>query len=230
MKTIFVSPNPCLSACVNLRAYELGVSRVYVLSCIHLTRLWCGSTLDNACFRSAGGCMHTFEEHGWEWDTGIHYVGRIGKKDEVSRVLLDSVTDGCVEWEPLADSFDVVQVGDHRYRLASGRKRFLQALLDQFPNDHAAIHGYFEHMKRSKNSSGAVVFLPKIMDLLPAPIKMLINLKEAIAPFSREYCDKTALEVVQSLTDNKVHWYFFGRMCGTVCVCVCVCLCLSPLV
>eukprot|EP00163_Fabomonas_tropica_P032540 TRINITY_DN822_c0_g2_i2.p2 TRINITY_DN822_c0_g2~~TRINITY_DN822_c0_g2_i2.p2 ORF type:complete len:146 (+),score=26.47 TRINITY_DN822_c0_g2_i2:53-439(+) len=34
----------------------------------------------------AGGCSHTFDEHGWEWDVGIHYIGRM--HDDTAREYL----------------------------------------------------------------------------------------------------------------------------------------------
>ena len=33
----------------------------------------------------AGGCTHSFVEHGYEFDTGVHYVGNIEKRRENSR-------------------------------------------------------------------------------------------------------------------------------------------------
>jgi hypothetical protein len=44
----------------------------------------------------AGGCTHTFEDKGYEFDTGLHYVGRIEKYKN----LLDLVSGGgrSVEW------------------------------------------------------------------------------------------------------------------------------------
>ena len=37
----------------------------------------------------AGGCTHSFVEHGYEFDTGVHYVGNIEKR----RKILDLITD-----------------------------------------------------------------------------------------------------------------------------------------
>ena len=45
----------------------------------------------------AGGCTHTFEEGGVEFDTGVHYVGNIAKR----RKYLNFITDTPVEWDQL---------------------------------------------------------------------------------------------------------------------------------
>ena len=45
----------------------------------------------------AGGCTHTFEEGGVEFDTGVHYVGNIAKR----RKYLNLITDTPVEWDQL---------------------------------------------------------------------------------------------------------------------------------
>lgn len=41
----------------------------------------------------AGGATHAFEEHGYEFDTGIHYIGNIEKRQK----YLDLVTDAPLE-------------------------------------------------------------------------------------------------------------------------------------
>ena len=35
----------------------------------------------------AGGCMHCFEDKGYEFDTGIHYVGRVEKYGQLLNLL-----------------------------------------------------------------------------------------------------------------------------------------------
>ena len=48
----------------------------------------------------AGGCTHTFEDRGFEFDTGLHYIGgRIWEKGRGNRVLLDRLSTGrAVHW------------------------------------------------------------------------------------------------------------------------------------
>ena len=54
-----------------------------------------------------GGCLHTFEEKGYEFDVGLHYVGgQVGDKRAPLRRLFDLVTGGATEWCRLDDNFD----------------------------------------------------------------------------------------------------------------------------
>jgi len=55
-----------------------------------------------------GGNLHTFTEKGYEFDTGLHYVGgKIGHKRSSTRKLMDYISDGIVEWEAMDDDYDV---------------------------------------------------------------------------------------------------------------------------
>ena len=53
----------------------------------------------------AGGNLHTFQEAGYEFDTGLHYVGgKIGDKTSELGMQMGYITDGQVEWVPLVRS------------------------------------------------------------------------------------------------------------------------------
>lgn len=56
----------------------------------------------------AGGCLHTFVEDGFEFDTGIHYIGEMRSKSAF-RVLVDQATEGQVAWAPLDAVYDTVR-------------------------------------------------------------------------------------------------------------------------
>jgi all-trans-retinol 13,14-reductase len=51
----------------------------------------------------AGGALHTFYEHGYEFDTGVHYIGEMGSQTKV-KTLLDQITEGQLEWAKKDDS------------------------------------------------------------------------------------------------------------------------------
>jgi all-trans-retinol 13,14-reductase len=63
----------------------------------------------------AGGCLHTFNEGGYEFDTGIHYVGEMLSKGAL-RFLVDQVTNGQVSWAPLKPVFDTVSRFLHAFQ------------------------------------------------------------------------------------------------------------------
>ena len=45
----------------------------------------------------AGGCTHTFEDKGYEFDTGVHYIGNIKKRKKI----LDLITEPKIEWDKI---------------------------------------------------------------------------------------------------------------------------------
>lgn len=56
----------------------------------------------------AGGCTHTFEDGGFEFDVGLHYIG--GKLDQFAsplRRLWSVVSDGHLEWTPSDTTYDI---------------------------------------------------------------------------------------------------------------------------
>ncbi|KAM8795383.1 all-trans-retinol 13,14-reductase-like [Eudromia elegans] len=103
----------------------------------------------------AGGCCHTFEERGCEFDVGIHYVGQM-HEGSMLRVALDQLTDGQLAWQRLADPYDVVCLGGREYRLRAGKAAFAAALEEQFPAETAAIR---EFMRLSKLAARHVALL-----------------------------------------------------------------------
>ena len=57
----------------------------------------------------AGGCCHTFIDKGYEFDVGIHYIGEVNPGN-INRTLLDQITEGQLDWAPLEDMYDIVQI------------------------------------------------------------------------------------------------------------------------
>ena len=58
----------------------------------------------------AGGCCHTFIDKGYEFDVGIHYIGKMSN-GQFNRTFLDQISEGQIEWAPLDDAYDVVSIG-----------------------------------------------------------------------------------------------------------------------
>ena len=51
---------------------------------------------------TAGGYTHSYERNGYEWDVGVHYIGDVGTSTR-TRKMFDFLTDGKLEWAPMAD-------------------------------------------------------------------------------------------------------------------------------
>lgn len=98
----------------------------------------------------AGGCCHTFGENGLEFDTGIHYIGRM-REGNMGRFILDQITEGQLDWAPMASPFDLMILegpnGRKEFPMYSGRKEYIQGLKEKFPKEEAVIDKYMELVK-----------------------------------------------------------------------------------
>ncbi|XP_033031180.1 all-trans-retinol 13,14-reductase isoform X2 [Trachypithecus francoisi] len=59
----------------------------------------------------AGGTCHTFGKNGLEFDTGIHYIGRM-EEGSTGRFILDQITEGQLDWAPMSSPFDIMVVSN----------------------------------------------------------------------------------------------------------------------
>ncbi|GMH86537.1 hypothetical protein TrVE_jg4677 [Triparma verrucosa] len=102
----------------------------------------------------AGGCTHCFEDKGWEFDTGVHYVGRVEKYG----YLLDLVSEGPkVTFEKMGGedgTYDEIKIGDapaHGFR--AGKENFINDLVAKFPREKEAIEKYIEMVIKCNKSA-----------------------------------------------------------------------------
>merc|ERR1719367_431929 len=153
----------------------------------------------------AGGTCHTYTKKGYEFDVGIHYVGEMGSKS-LNKTLLDQISDGQIEWAPLDDEFDIVQVGHGNtgktFGIASGFEKWKLLLKSQFPGEHVTIDKYFALLDSAVYNN----YLHSAMKILPLWIvKLLLSsniLKYATNLYSQEY-QRSNQETLESLTSNK---------------------------
>lgn len=96
----------------------------------------------------AGGCQHVFENNGFEFDTGIHYLGHEKRTrffmdiltmpgEEVDFAKLGTKEDGYV--------YDTIRVGeDVRFDMRMGEENFQADLIKMFPQEEGAIRKYIK--------------------------------------------------------------------------------------
>lgn len=101
----------------------------------------------------AGGCMHMFEEHGFEFDTGLHYVGNIHRRQK----YLDLVCSVPVDWDQMgtvADGFayDEVVVGPNGCETSvlfpAGREALMASLEASFPNQISVVKRWLDRLAK----------------------------------------------------------------------------------
>uniref|UniRef100_A0A8C9FIF5 All-trans-retinol 13,14-reductase n=1 Tax=Pavo cristatus TaxID=9049 RepID=A0A8C9FIF5_PAVCR len=152
-----------------------------------------------------GGCCHAFSEKGFEFDTGIHYVGQL-HDGSLWRFLVDQLTDGQLEWAPMPPTFDAVVLGepgrDKAVRLCTGTRGYFDRLKEQFPGEEAAI----DEFKRLVKVMGLWGWLWAlgVLKMLPLPLVWLLNrlgLLSLLSPFCR-MTSRSVKDVVDGLTTN----------------------------
>ena len=96
----------------------------------------------------AGGTMHSFEEKGVEHETGIHYIGNIGKRQKV----LDLITDTPIEWCKMGEKtngvYDEIYIRDKKYLFRAGAENFIKDLGKIFPGEEKNIRNYINLIKK----------------------------------------------------------------------------------
>ena len=52
-------------------------------------------------YSTVGGACHTFNDNGYEFNIGVHYVGEMDNPAFPAKIRLDQVSDGQIQWSPL---------------------------------------------------------------------------------------------------------------------------------
>lgn len=150
----------------------------------------------------AGGCCHVFVEKGFEFDVGIHYIGEM-RDGTLSRILVDQLTEGGLQWEPLEEVYDTVAIGEHyerRYQIYSGKTKLMTELVNKFPGEEKAIKKYFDLLKEARRTQivlGIVKCLPGWLLKLVTAVGLLKWAFPGIVYFS-----KSLSQVLDELTSN----------------------------
>lgn len=148
----------------------------------------------------AGGCCHTFGQDGLEFDTGIHYIGRVDE-GSVGRFILDQITEGQLDWAPLSSPFDIMVLdgpnGRKEFPMYSGEKAYIEGLKKKFPQEEAAIDKYIKLVKLvSRGTSHAIVL--KILPFFMIQLLNKLGLLTRFSPFLRASTQSLA-EVLHQL-------------------------------
>jgi len=102
---------------------------------------------------TAGGYTHSYERNGYEWDVGVHYIGDVGASTR-TRKMFDFLSDGKLEWAPMADEYDRFYVGDKVFNAVAGKQAFRDNLVRQFPAEQDAIDAYMNLLRRVGRALG----------------------------------------------------------------------------
>ncbi len=75
----------------------------------------------------------SYKEAGYEFDTGVHYVGEVLEKGSLLRNALNHISCGEIEWAPMRGGesglcYDEVWFGDDKYEFNEGRSEWLKMM------------------------------------------------------------------------------------------------------
>lgn len=145
----------------------------------------------------AGGFTHVFRRPGYEWDVGVHYIGRVGSPEGDVRVAFDHLTEGRLRWNPMPEVYDRVKIDGRSYAFPAGKERFREAMKGYFPSESAAIDKYLTTIQaamRGRDHYLAEQAIPPAAALVAGPAMR--------ARFLR-YANRTTADVIGSLTQNR---------------------------
>ncbi len=144
---------------------------------------------------TAGGYTHVFHRPGFEWDVGVHYIGGLSEGAFLERLFAE-ITDGSLQWADMGEVYDRAVIGDEVFDFPKGKGALREALRTRFPDEHAAIDGYFDAIRRVQRSS-MMFYAEKIV---PKPIGFLLGglMRRKLLAES----DRTTAEVLDGLTRN----------------------------
>ncbi|XP_013771310.1 putative all-trans-retinol 13,14-reductase [Pundamilia nyererei] len=110
----------------------------------------------------AGGCTHTFQNKGFEFDVGIHYLGQL-HENSLLKVALDQITEGQLQFARLEQHFDTVILGQHdqrrEYHVLAGKTEMAVSLKNQFPGEEEAIDELMRLMKLGSQRTPLIAML-----------------------------------------------------------------------
>src|SRR6266403_3598136 len=67
-----------------------------------------------------GGFSHSFKRKNFEWDIGVHYVGRVDDPKSTLRKTFDYVTDGKLKWTGMCEIYDKAIIDGDEYHFVIG--------------------------------------------------------------------------------------------------------------
>ncbi|CAG0917975.1 unnamed protein product [Notodromas monacha] len=127
---------------------------------------------------TVGGTLHTFVEHGYEFDTGLHISFEVGEEHYFG-VIMKQLTGGKVKFLSTNGFKDEIVIGSHKYPKKGVRKYFFppesvdewqQRMLKYFPGEDKLMKSLSKDVKWS-----LIAFMPFVLvKLLPEWLAMLL--------------------------------------------------------
>ena len=105
---------------------------------------------------SFGGYLNPFRRGPYSFDTGLHYLGELGRGEAFAN-LLDTLgiadTLDFVELDP--EGFDRFVFPDYEFTLCKGKERYREKLIRNFPTEENGINKYFSVFDKITKATAA---------------------------------------------------------------------------
>lgn len=103
-----------------------------------------------------GGQTQTFRRQGWEFATGVHYIGGVGAHagaDGQFGRLLAWLSDCALTFAPTANPYDIVQLPGFEFGISHPQAAYRDALHARFPTHGTAIDAWFVACDQARKSA-----------------------------------------------------------------------------
>lgn len=137
--------------------------------------------------------------NGFEFDVGLHYVGEM---DSELGMIVDQITEGKVDWVPLSDPYDNVEIfeSEDEIRKYPIRKSKINDLYELFPKEKEVINKILDIFEKIRVSKLKL----SVMRAMPTWIKnLMIKCNMHIQTGFFEYSCQSYMDIIEKLTKNK---------------------------
>jgi len=118
-----------------------------------------------------GGWTHSFSLDGHRFSPGVHYIGQLGEGGRTREILEGIGVGGLIEFNELnPDGYDHIVFSDETFDIPRGKQRFIDRLVERFPDEKAGIDDYFRLLERV---SAGIDTAATCQGLLGIPLPML---------------------------------------------------------
>jgi len=156
-----------------------------------------------------GGFSHTFKrKDGFEWDVGVHYIGKVDSDESLLRLTFDYITDGKLQWAGMGDIYDKAIINGDEYDFVCGVEDQIQNLIGHFPDEERAIKKYYKLVKKVSDGSGLFFGEKTMPGWLSSFIGWMLRRR------FNKYSDRTTYETLRELTDNEKLISVLCTQCG----------------
>jgi all-trans-retinol 13,14-reductase len=143
-----------------------------------------------------GGFTHTFKRKKFEWDVGVHYVGKVNNPKSLIRKTFDYLTNSQLKWDDMGEIYDQIVIEGDVYNFKKGLENQINQMIVYFPEEEKAIRAYYKLVNKVGDHA-SLFFAEKSM---PNWLSKLVG-GLLTRPFL-SYSKHTTHEVLSKLTNN----------------------------